>query len=83
MPIKISTTVTKTGPRFAEAISFPIKCPKCGHETKQSIAGLKDDPLLVCSSCSETFKIESGGTARGVADDLDKLDRAWDNLIKS
>jgi transcription elongation factor Elf1 len=69
-------------PRLADEMKILIKCPKCGHETEHSIAGLKDDPVLVCLSCGERFRVESKGTMRETADKLDDLDRAWDKVTK-
>jgi transposase-like protein len=82
MPIKISTTITRSGPNFTEIENVPIKCPKCGHESNYSLARLKNDPTLICASCSETFEIESGGSLRQVADQMDDIDRLFDKIVK-
>jgi hypothetical protein len=68
--------------RLVDEMTVPIKCPKCGHETEQSLARLKDDPILICPSCGDTFKIESSGTMGKVADELDEIDRLIDKIGK-
>jgi transcription elongation factor Elf1 len=60
--------------------TFP--CPHCGHEITQSLARLKSDPMLACPSCAKPFRFESGGTLRKAVDEIEELDRAWDNLAK-
>jgi transposase-like protein len=82
MPLKISTTITRSGPSFTEMEMVPVKCPKCGHEANHSFARLKDDPILTCSSCAEQFKIESGGSLGEVANQLDDIDRLFDKIGK-
>jgi hypothetical protein len=83
MPIKVSVTTNRSGPDLADAMTVPVQCPKCGHESEHPIAGLKDDPILTCSACAETFKIESGGGLREVADQLDDIDRLFDKIGKA
>lgn len=82
MPFKLTVKTTRSGPRLVDAVTFPIECPKCSHKTEQSAARLKDDPVIVCPSCGESFKIESGGSAREVADQLKNIDRLLDNFGK-
>jgi transposase-like protein len=67
---------------LVDEMTAPIKCPKCGHETEQSIARLKNDPEIICPSCGQKFKIESGGTTGKVADKLDEIDRLIDKIGK-
>ena len=81
LKVTIKTTRHKAG-RFVDKINVPIKCPYCGHETTETLARLQDDPILICSACSKGFQFESGGTARETADEINKLDRALDNLFK-
>ena len=80
--LKIKTTTTRSGPPLVDAVTFPIECPKCGHKTDQPVSRLKSDPTLTCPSCSNVFKIESQGTGRQVADQLEELDRKMANLFK-
>lgn len=63
------------------AHTFP--CPHCSHEITYNLAGLKADPLLTCSARGKQTQIESGGTLAQTADELAKLDRIWDSLLKS
>ena len=84
MPLKIMMTTTRTdGPPLGDELTFAVPCPKCGHETEQAVSRLKDDPTLVCPSCSEAFKFESGGSMREVADQVDNIDRLFESLGKS
>lgn len=82
MPIKVSITTKRSGPPLTQAVAWPIACPKCGHETEQSIAALKTDPTLVCPSCSEAFKIESQDTAKQTFDQIAEIDRLMDTFGK-
>jgi len=68
--------------RLTDEMTVPIKCPKCGHETEQSLAWLKDDPTLVCPSCGECFKFDGASEIGDAADELDDLDRAWNKVTK-
>jgi transcription elongation factor Elf1 len=68
--------------KISDEFTHTFACPHCSHEITYSLAGLKDDPLLTCSACGKKTQIESGGTLRQTADDLAKLDRAWDKLTK-
>jgi ribosomal protein S27E len=83
MAIKVSITTTRSGPDLSDAVTVPIQCPKCGHETEHSIAWLKTDPVLSCSACGEKLKIDSGGTLTDVANQLDNIDRLFDKITKS
>ncbi|WP_425487880.1 YnfU family zinc-binding protein [Microvirga lupini] len=67
-------------PKLSDEITFPIGCPKCGHETEQTVTRLKDEPELTCPACGERFKVESRGSAGDVADELDKIDRLFDKF---
>ena len=62
-------------PNFSDSVVVPLTRPHCGHESQESLTGLKGDPVLTCSSCGEQFKIDSGGSANEVADKLDELQR--------
>lgn len=37
---------------------IPIPCPKCKHEIKETIARLKTQPAITCSSCVATFNVK-------------------------
>ncbi len=81
MPIKISFTSQRSGPSLSDSVSFPIKCPKCSDQTTQRLADLKSDPILTCS-CGYRFKVETGGSAAKVANEVKELDRLLDNMFK-
>jgi len=83
MPMKFSTHSTNSGGGWlADEITHTFQCPQCSHEITESLARLKNDPIIVCSACGQRFAFESGGTARDTADKVAELDRAWNNLIK-
>lgn len=82
MSIKVTVTTNRSGPPLGDAITFPIRCPECNHETEQSVSRLKDAPILVCPACSYHFKVESGGTGRQVADQIQEIDRLIDGFGK-
>ena len=39
--------------------SIPLKCPKCGHETKQKITQLERNPNIICPRCGVTIAIKA------------------------
>lgn len=55
-------------------IDIPIKCPRCGKQTKQRLARLKDGAEFTCS-CGATFKVDGDGFA--------SAQKGLDDLIKS
>jgi predicted nucleic acid-binding Zn ribbon protein len=66
--------------KFSDDAVFP--CPHCGHEFTESLAKLKDDPLLTCRACGKRTKVGGGGTVMKGVGDLDELERAWITLTK-
>lgn len=80
--LKVTMTTTRTGPRLTDAVTFPIACPECGHETEQPVSRLQHDPTITCLACSYTFKVDTGSTGREVMDKLKKMDRLLDNFGK-
>ncbi|WGS20816.1 MULTISPECIES: hypothetical protein [unclassified Bradyrhizobium] len=78
----MKVTITTTGKSdMAGKAKFPIKCPKCGHNTDHVLAELKRDPILTCR-CGHKFKVETGGSAKAAEDEIRKLDRAINDLFK-
>lgn len=82
MPLKVTMTATVSGPSLRDELTFPIECPKCGHEIPQTLAQLKDNPVLVCSACGENVQVTSDAATREAAEQVDNIDRAWDKLAK-
>jgi DNA-directed RNA polymerase subunit RPC12/RpoP len=80
--IKVSMTTKRTGSSLVDGVTFPIKCPNCSYETKQSVSRLQNDLVIACPSCSKSFKVETQGTGQKIADQLRDLDRQLDNLFK-
>jgi transcription elongation factor Elf1 len=83
MPLKmtVETSVRGDTRSTAEQIEFPVPCPHCGHEMSHSVARLESNPNLTCAACLKDFTVETSG-AREAFDEIAKIDRAWDNLIK-
>ncbi|UGA42438.1 hypothetical protein HU230_0029655 [Bradyrhizobium quebecense] len=78
----MKVTITTTGKSdMAGKAKFPIKCPKCGHKSDQTLADLKRNPVLTCR-CSHKFKVETEGSAKAAEDEIKKLDRAINDLFK-
>ena len=67
---------------LVDQFEVPVTCPKCGHETKQTIAWLECNPEFVCAGCSQTIKIETDASFREVTDDLRNIDRIFDRIAK-
>ena len=67
---------------LVDDLTFPIQCPKCGHEIEQSVDGLKDDPKLTCPYCGQSLQLQSGGSGWDIAQQLDDLDVVWDMTTK-
>jgi len=79
--MKLTVTTTRSG-KLSDKMTAPIKCPHCGQKIELKLAGLKEDPLITCPSCHKKTQIDSGGSLCKTADELAKLDSAWDNLFK-
>lgn len=56
--------------------NMDVPCGKCGHNMKTSVATLKRNPLLTCSSCGTQTQID----AKQFKGELDKVDRALADL---
>ena len=41
------------------AIKLPIPCPKCGHESMETVACLKEHDETACESCRATIDLTS------------------------
>jgi transcription elongation factor Elf1 len=68
--------------KLSDELTHTFECPHCGHEITESLARLKDDPVITCGRCGKSTKFESAGTIRETTDNLDEIDRAWDKLTK-
>ena len=53
-----------------------VPCQKCGHKMRASVATLKRNPLLTCSSCGTQTQVH----ADQFKSDLNKVDRALADL---
>lgn len=42
-----------------EKAKIGVPCPKCGHETKKSIAWIEANDDFVCSKCGSVVAVES------------------------
>jgi hypothetical protein len=82
MSLKITTTTTRSGKSLSDSLTTPIECPQCGHKMNPPLTQLKNDPTLTCPR-GHRFKVQTGGSARKVADQLAKIDRQIDNLFKN
>jgi len=82
MGVKLTFKSSGNLRRIVDELDIPVECPECGHKMKQSLARLKHDPTITCPKCSQSFKCESGGTARDVADKISKIDRLFDSIGK-
>src|ERR687891_568051 len=80
MGLKLTFESSSNLGRIVDELDVPIECPQCGHKTKQSLARLKNDPTFICRGCGKNIKIESGGTARQIADKINEIDRLFDNI---
>ncbi|KQS74200.1 hypothetical protein ASG25_01940 [Rhizobium sp. Leaf384] len=56
-----------------------IPCPKCGHETRKSVAWIKANESLICEGCGATIKIEAEQFIAGI----DEAEKALAKLRKS
>ncbi len=49
-----------------DAAEIELTCPQCGHQFKETLGRLKNDPKLVCPGCSSTIAIEAEGLRDGL-----------------
>jgi predicted nucleic acid-binding Zn ribbon protein len=68
--------------KISDEITVLLECPECTHHFEQSLAMLKDDPIIACPSCDKSFKVESKGTVRNITDQMDEIDRLFDKISK-
>lgn len=59
-----------------ETVELPIPCPKCGHQTKKSIAWIKANDKFVCAGCGSTVNVQAEQLLAG----LKQLDETIDDL---
>lgn len=62
--------------------SITIPCPKCGAETKKTIAWLKNNKDFVCSGCGVTIAPDTTKLFRGLEDANRKLSDAFRRFRK-
>lgn len=61
-------------PDFNLDTKLTIPCPEpgCGHEFKESVRRLKDNPELICPICSSTVRVK-GDELKGTLRNPDNL----------
>jgi len=53
-----------------------IPCPKCGHETKKTIAWIKSHVEMTCSGCGSAVTLDSSKLEKG----LGRVEKQIDGL---
>ena len=56
-----------------DAIKVQVPCPKCGHQTFQSLAWLEHNASLTCPGCSARIQIKGDDPGKAVKS-LDELE---------
>jgi hypothetical protein len=73
VPTTLRLDYTSGMPKFLNRNAvLPIPCPKCGHEIKETLAGLEKNPDLTCPSCGTSFAVNADDFKRGL-ERADKL----------
>ncbi len=62
-----------------EDAEIGIPCPKCGHETKQTVGWLKANTEFTCPSCGSVIEVEAEELLTG----LKKADKALADFRKT
>ena len=65
--------------KLSTQLQAPIKCAKCGHLFKKSLAELKPDAAFPCPGCGTTIRI-SGDGAQTMGKNFDEVQKAFSKL---